>query len=392
MMTENRVVDLKNVVSSGELFYPPDDRERIEAYIPTPYHSNHAANLAELDNGDLLCVWFAGSAEGVSDIKIVMARLNLNETKWSAPVQLSHDYARSEQNPFLFPAPDGKLWLCYTAQATRGASREEWRRMVEREEAKGTFAMQETSVIRRRLSEDNGHTWGAVTTLFGKSGSFCRSPVVVLSNGDWLFPMYYSLQDGETAHGSDHSVVQISSDQGGTWAEYPIPQSRGRVHASVVEVEDGQLVAFFRSRAADRIYMSHSEDYGRTWTRPRRTALPNNNASIQAVKLASGNIAIVFNNMSANEDATLTVWPPERYPITVGISEDRGETWPYMRHVDPGDNFCGEKNKHLNRRYAYPSIMQSRDGRIHIAYSYAGRQCIKYVCVAENWITGQGNV
>lgn len=47
-----------------------------ESYLPTTYRVNHAPCLTELDNGDLLAVWFAGhTEEGRSDIEIVMSRL-----------------------------------------------------------------------------------------------------------------------------------------------------------------------------------------------------------------------------------------------------------------------------------------------------------------------------
>ena len=168
--------------------------------------------------------------------------------------------------------------------------------------------------------------------------------------------------------------------------EYPVPGSRGRVHPTVIELSPGRLVSFFRSRSADRIYVSHSNDFGQTWTEATRTELPNNNASIQAVKLASGNIVLAFNYLSLNDDPEKTLWPPDRYPLTIALSEDEGRTWPYMRHVDTSDGFFGQANKSLNRCLAYPSIMQSRNGRIHISYSYRGRQCIKYVSIQEDWI------
>jgi predicted neuraminidase len=345
---------------------------------------NHASNMVELSNGDLLCVWFAGTGEGISDVNIALSRLPADKARWSEPVWVSEDSTRSEQNPLLFSAPDGKLWLFYTAQETRGCSREEWRRRIAAGEAQGGYGMQWTAMIRCRVSEDNGYTWGPVRTFAGKPGSFCRQPMVVMGNGDWLFPMYYSLE--AAGHGNDYTVMLISEDQGATWGEYPVPQSRGRVHASVVELAEGRLVAFYRSRAADRIYVSQSADYGRTWTVPERTALPSNNASIQARKLDSGKIALIYNNVSANDDPDKTVWPRQRYPVTVAISEDEGETWPYMRHVDTGDDFCGAANVHLNRRCAYPCLLQTRDGAIHIGYSYRNRQCIKYVRITEDWI------
>jgi predicted neuraminidase len=375
------------MVTDGRLFRSPADGGRIEAYIPPMGQENHAANMVELPNGDLLCVWFAGTGEGIGDVNIAMSRLPANEARWTQPVWVSEDSTRSEQNPLLFLAPDGKLRLFYTAQETRGCSREEWRRRVAAGEASGGYTMQWTAVIRCRASQDGGHTWGPVETFSSAPGSFCRQPMVVLSNGDWLFPMYYSLR--AAGHGDDHTVMRISEDQGKSWNEYPVPQSRGRVHASVVELSSGRLVAFFRSRAADRIYVSRSADYGRTWSVPERTVLPNNNASIQARKLTSGHIAIIFNQFSANDDAERTVWPRQRYPVTVAISENEGQTWPYMRHVDTGDDFCGEANVHLNRRCAYPCILQTRDDAIHIGYSYRGRQCIKYVRIIEDWIREQ---
>jgi len=376
------------MVVDGSLFRSPIEGDRIEAFIPPMGHENHASNMVELPNGDLLCVWFAGSFEGTGDISIAMSRLPHNESKWTKPVWVSDDPSRSEQNPILFLTPENTLWLLYTAQKTRECSVDEWNRKVEADEAKGGYCMQWTSLIRRRISTDGGQTWGPVESLFESPGSFCRQHMLVMSNGDWLFPMYYSLPG--KGHGNDHTVMQISSDQGSTWTEYPVPKSRGRVHASVLEIADGQLVSFFRSRAADRIYVSRSEDYGRTWTVPERTELSNNNASIQALKLQSGNIILIFNNFSANDaDPDATIWPPQRYPVTVALSEDNGHTWPYMRHVDTSDNFCGEKNQHLNRRCAYPSLMQTKDGAIHMAYSYRGRQCIKYLRVTENWFREQ---
>ena len=41
-----------------------------------------------------------------------------------------------------------------------------------------------------------------------------------------------------------------------------------------------------------------------------------------------------------------------------------------------------------NRRYEYPVMMQSKDGKIHAAYAWGRRVRIKYVCVDEAWIRG----
>ena len=384
-MTSHPIVNVAATLEPGALFRPPDDPLRVEAFIPPAGEENHAANLAALSNGDLLCAWFAGSREGSGDIRIALSRLDAGSSRWTDPVWVSKDTTRSEQNPILFPTPQGDLWLLYPAQETRDCSPEVWRQRIEAGEAKGPYTMQWTAVIRRRISHDGGHTWGPVEALFDTPSTFCRNPPVVMSNGDWLLPIYHSIRSG-THYGRDYTVMKLSEDQGETWTDVPVPHSHGRVHASVVEMKPGHLAAFFRSRSADAIYASRSDDFGRTWTAPEPSGLPNNNASIQAVTLNDGSLALAFNNYRANDDPTQTVWPRRRYPLSVALSEDGGRTWPFIRHIDPSDGFAGEENVHLNRRCSYPTILPDPEGHLWIAYSYRDRQCIKVVRVPVDWV------
>jgi predicted neuraminidase len=374
---------------NGELFTYRDESLKIESFIPTEYKSNHAPSLMELENGDLLCVWFAGSAEGSGDVRIAGSRLQRGGERWEACRVFSDEEDHSLQNPFLFQAPGGPLYLYHTSQETRGMEVEKWRELVSRGEAKGTYVMQGTALIYRLISRDQGKTWESKEVFSGKRGSFCRHPIRILSNGDWIFPMYYSFDHENPAlsHGEDYSVVRISSDRGNTWTEYPVPESRGRVHMSIVETGPGKCAAFFRSRLADFIYRSCSSDYGKTWTVPLPTELPNNNSSIHAIGLKSGLIAVVYNPWKKDiTDPKTGTRPKMRNSISIALSEDGGETFPWIRELEPGDGFRGIKNFHCNRDHAYPCVLQSRDGGIHIAYSYLNRRCIKYVRVSEEWI------
>ena len=67
------------------------------------------------------------------------------------------------------------------------------------------------------------------------------------------------------------------------------------------------------------------------------TPLRNNNASISAIKLQSGALAIIYNDVSFNEDGSRTVWPDQRCPVAMAISEDGGKTWPWRRIVEHGE-------------------------------------------------------
>jgi predicted neuraminidase len=375
--------------------------EKLEAKLPTHCVQNHSSNLMPLKNGDILCAWFAGTQEGIADTSIYLSRLKAGEYEWSVPVKLSDDPTRSEQNSVLFPAPDGNLWLMWTAQKAGN---------------------QDTAEVRFRVSADNGATWSPSQVLFDTPGTFIRQPAVVLDNGDWLIPVFYCKgSPGRKWVGDDdYSAVKISADAGKTWSEYVVPNSTGCVHMNVAKRSDGSLFAMFRSRWADWIYMSRSLDNGRTWSAPVPTTLPNNNASIQFTRLKNGHLVLVFNNRNAasdtvrraslydeieDDDGEQTLAAPEpplsgkrtafwgapRAPLTIAVSEDEGQTWPYMKDLETGDGYCLTNNSKegLNRELSYPSIQQTDDGLIHITYTYF-RQYIKYVRITEDWARGEG--
>lgn len=383
-------------VERNGLVHPADNDpcQRV-AMLPSPCPQNHAANLLPLPDGDLLCVWFGGTQEGIADISVWCSRLAKNSERWSEPQKLSDDGSRSEQNPVLFLAPDNVLWLLWTAQKSGN---------------------QDTAIVRFRQSRDFGQSWGPIATLLDKPGTFIRQPIVVLPNGNWLLPVFYcTTRPGEKWVGSyDTSAVKISADRGKTWRDVAVPDSTGCVHMNVTLLKDGSLLALFRSRWADNIYASRSTDNGESWSAPQPTDLPNNNSSIQVTTLANGDLALVFNAMSAegaserrlslydeieDEDGDVAVvaepmthtgktafWGAPRAPMTLAISKDGGRSWPWRRNLDEGDGYCMTNNSQqkLNREFSYPSIKQGVNGELHIAYTYF-RQAIKYVCVDEAW-------
>ena len=371
-----KVVKLDTIKADGRLYHDAH-LDITWALIPNePYESCHAADLLETPEGDILAVWFAGSDEGNSDISIVISRLDAGSDRWSMPVKVSDDDYCSEQNPSLFQKSRDEIWLVYTAQKAKSKDDVPF------------FNYQYTAQIRRKRSFDGGHTWGPTEVMFSHPGSFCRQKIQVLSNGRYVFGNWYCFDD-ETRNGSDISVIHLSDDEGVTWRDVEIPESRGKVHANLVEMDGGRIVALMRSRSADYIYRSVSEDWGETWSVPEKTELANNNSSISAIRLASGDVAVVCNPVGYSHDSSKTYWPAQRCPVEIAISTDQGITWDYRRIIEPGEGFCGRCNDINNMRYEYPVMMQSADGSIYVAYSAYDRRNIKFAIINEPWIRGR---
>lgn len=367
----------------------PGDGGRVDAFLPSPMVQNHAANLHFLPDGRLACVWFGGTMEGMGDISVFMS--TLGPGGWSPARRLSDDPARSEQNPVLFTAPDGRLWLFHTSQPG---------------------GRQDECEILARVSPDGGDTFGPPFRLGDARGPlrgvFVRQPVQIGPAGEWLLPGFRCVTPpaGRWTGDIDSAVMLVSRDQGGDWSAIEVPDSLGAVHMNPVPPAGEEMPAFYRDRHALWVRRSLSTDGGLHWTAPQPTDLPNNNSSVQAIRLADGRIAMVMNPVSAAQsDARRTslydeieaggdpdavpasetggpraIWGVPRAPLVLALSKDNGETFPTRLVIDDGTGHALSNNsaEGVNRELSYPSILQGPDGALHIAYTYH-RRAIRHV-------------
>ena len=221
----------------------------------------------------------------------------------------------------------------------------------------------------------------------------CTSPLAQGHN------LEYSLL---LTHNPAKSVLPFASG----WGSEPIRHSNYLVQPSVVRLPPSAdanvsvLRCYFRDRRAEHIYTSTSNDDGATWTVPVATSLPNNNAGIHASVLLSGAVAIAFNDMAGETKGDL------RNRLAIALSDDGGATFPIQRLLESHSAADHEDNGAVPATaapsvsgvgpttcncYSYPTLAQSADGFIHIAYTWQ-RRTIKYTRVTEVWIrnsTGQ---
>jgi predicted neuraminidase len=163
--------------------------------------------------------------------------------------------------------------------------------------------------------------------------------------------------------------MERSQDQGRSWqVEPPIPSPMGieAIQPSILTFPDHRLELVARTRQG-ALAMSWSRDDGASWSPLAAIDLPNPNAGTDAITLRDGRQLIVYNH-SAH-------WPDRpgdgpRWPLNIALSDD-GIRWHPALTLETAP---------LPDGYAYPAVIQSRDGRVHISYTY-NRTRIKYVVI-----------
>jgi len=325
---------------SGELLYPLDNK-------PTP--ECHASTLVETSEG-LVAAFFAGTHENHPDVGIWVSRLA--DGKWTRPEEVVNGVQNDTLrypcwNPVLFQPKGGDLMLFYKV----GPSPQTWWGMV-------------------MTSKDNGHTWSAPRKLgedptVGHLLGPIKNKPIQLADGTIINPTSIEYPKGDNEDQDWRVYFEISKDLGQTW-EVVAPINDGvefdAIQPSILTYPDGKLQVICRTRQ-DVLAESWSEDQGRTWSKMTAMALPNPNSGTDAVTLSDGRQLLVYNHATKQGQE-----PKGRNILNVALSDD-GKTWEPVMTLE---------NEPIEDGYAYPAVIQSSDGKVHITYTY-NRRSVKHV-------------
>jgi predicted neuraminidase len=159
---------------------------------------------------------------------------------------------------------------------------------------------------------------------------------------------------------------ELSNDDGLTWTKSQQP-AKGpgfdAIQPSVLFYADGKLEALCRTKQGV-VAMTWSKDNGKTWSDLTATDLPNPNSGTDAVTLADGRQLLVYNHSGHRADEP----KGDRYPLDVAVSTN-GISWQRVLTLETEPRVSG---------YAYPAVIQTADGLVHITYTW-GRKMIKHV-------------
>lgn len=402
----------------------------------------HGSSVVELPNGDILTCWFQGTGERWADDVVVMgARKRAGAEEWGAPFVMAETRGFPDINPTLFIDADSRLWLVWYAvlanqwetsllQYTISTDYEEpeepvwdWQynllmkpgdstergiqpddsfvRSVEEQarayaawhpEVPGApMAMREAwieRVVGRARGDDMiragrsyldagaGDAGGYESAELGyplsrRIGWQTQNKPVVLEGGRIVLPLY--------SDGFSFSIMAITDDGGENWHTSTPLVGFGSIQPAIAEKADGTLVAFMRDNGPPpkRIHLSESTDRGETWGPVHYSELPNPGTGCDILTTPDGKWVLAYNDLESG-----------RTSLAVAISEDEGQTWPWIRRVEHDTREDGEAT-----RSHYPAIVQGADGTFHLTYSYhhndrprEASRSIKYVRFNEAWV------
>lgn len=358
----------------------------------------HASCIVQCPNGDLLAVWYESGPplpppfymkqhDKADNVRIGASRKPRGAKKWGKTFVMADTFGASDNNPCMVIDHQKRLWLIYATLV--GVPEWTWDSALVRYAISTDYekpgvpvwntqnvllprptdfkSVIDAAILRRskeekwsakQIAEAHAEEKHAFSILASKRlGWMPRAHPLVRSDGALVLPLgneNFSL-----------ACMAITKDGGKTWAmSKPVPDI-GLEQPTLVEYPDKTIVGFFRNDGPEhRIKRSVSHDGGMTWGPVTLTDRPHPCSGIEAILLKDGDLMLVYNDAENSRDS-----------LAVSISQDRGKTWKWTRHLEdkPGG------------RFDYPSIIQAQDGTLDVTYSYYTKT-IKYAHFNEDWV------
>jgi Neuraminidase (sialidase) len=180
-----------------------------------------------------------------------------------------------------------------------------------------------------QTSDDSGQSWGPRTRIeFAAKVVALQDSPIRLADGSIVLAIQYD----RPRDGKEHYVATVlrSTDGGNSWqrgGDMEVASPRGAMEPNIAQLSDGRLYCLLRTKSG-WLYEAWSKDTGTTWTKPRQSPFPSPESTPMLRRLASGNLVLVWNNNTLSQGANVP-----RYPLSLAMSEDDGQTWPFHRMI-----------------------------------------------------------
>ena len=302
----------------------------------TPFYShNHQPAVTWLPGGGLLAIWFSTDAEAGREMVVLQSTFDGED--WTPATLFCKVPGRNMTGSALLTLDGGDI-LHFQGVGDAG----EWK---------------DLALAMRRLPADGG--WSPLRYI--EPEHRVRHQVIagpVVTRDGRILLCCDAGPDGEAG-----SALHVSKDGGKTWEDTG-SLIKG-IHAGIVELKDGRLMAFGRGNAMDgRMPCSISADGGYTWTYSATEFPP----------IGSGQRLV----MKRLQEGPLMLCSFGPDGLFVALSYDEGESWPVKRLLTDGkkrvlDGGAWTGTFTLDATHAEPkgylACTQSPDGTIHLLSS-----------------------
>jgi predicted neuraminidase len=358
-----------------------------ELIFPLEKLHNHSSSIVELPGGE----------RSADDVKIEAARRPAGSNKWTPRFRLADTPGFPDCNPAMFVDSRSRAWLIWPVIVAN-----EWHTAalqyrigpassIEKERPVWDVAGPLLFIPRNFAATVQAAATpllaqappGAVAEIlkqtlarasdkyFSRMGWMPRNHPLELPSGRILVPLY--------SDGYDFALIAVTDDFGATWTTSEPLVSWGGVQPTLVRRQDGRIVAYLRDNGPPpkRVLVSESRDDGLTWAPVRDSEIPNPGSSLEVIALKDGSWLMVYNDTERG-----------RHSLAAALSDDEGATWKWKRHLELDQREKGAGAFH------YPSLIQTRDGALHLTYSYflnhlpegAPRKSIKHARFNTAWV------
>ncbi len=296
----------------------------------------HASTLAEAADGTVVAAWFGGTKEGNPDVSIYVSRLE--DGRWTAARKVAAGAGEdggevAACDPVLHRGRDGELFLFFSVGPSPPGR---WAEMM--------------------VSRDNGVSWGGRRRLPGEMKGPSRNRPLHAAGGGMIIP-----SDREGKGGIREIWMETGDERFRSWSSTRVADP-GNLQASqpaLVPYRHGGILALCRT-AAGQIARTTSEDSGVSWGPLEPTGMPMIDSALDAIALREGGYLLAYNPGKAPENPGDTDPREPRCPLVVSFSADAG-VWETIATLESRPTRWG---------YAYPSLLQTIDGRVHVTYTW----------------------
>lgn len=269
--------------------------------------------LARMGDGSLICTFLSGGHTEPEDQNITLAVRSYDDgVTWSSPQVLFYHRRRAAYTTEIFTGAKRPMMVVHTYAAES--------------------RYREISAF-LSFSDDDGKTWSEPVSLPGAASHGNVRKGIVLSNGKWLFPVYWQevrerwdweqIPTSNVIHGYWPSCCGVLHwEEGGRYfretgyltAPYVLMEN------TCAEAEPGHVIMLMRAQGCEELYRSDSYDYGETWQEAYPCGIPSASSKILLLS-RKGKILLIHNARPETEKME------GRKNLSIWVSEDGMDSW-----------------------------------------------------------------